>query len=580
MFKYIVKRLAPHRAELLIAVISLCIFTFLGMLLPLLLRRLIDEVIPGQQSHILVVLLLGMVLIYAMREIFFYLSHYITYKMSQDILNELRKEVFSHLQKLTLRFYENMRTGILISSLINDIQKVQSMISLGIIQICCNGLQATFITIYLFYLNWQLAVCTLMVLPILGYSFYRSKNRLDISQKQSSELVSEVSANLSEVLNGVKVVKAIGSQQRETQRFYSLFDNMSTVTLDINKQGILLWIVVDSLAAFGIMLCLGVGTMFIWQGKMTLGGFVSFYAYVGMAFMPIVTLCNLAGIMSEGYAGMSRLMKLLEEQPDFQEGLQKLPNKTKGHIQFKNVSFSYEPGRYIFKDFNLEIKPGESVAFVGSSGCGKSTLASLLLRFYDTGSGTISLDGQNIRELTDDSFREHIGVVLQEPFLFSGTIAENISYGKQNVKREEIEQAARSANAHDFILQLPKQYETQIGERGVLLSGGQKQRLAIARTLLKAPSVLILDEATSALDNESEKEVQKAIDGLKNEQTTIMIAHRLSTIKNVDRIIVLEKGEIVEQGTHDLLMQLGGRYYDLYMLSLNTNKDEILAKAS
>ncbi len=566
MFLELWMRIRPYRVQLVLSFFCLICFTILGMLLPLVLKEIIDDIIPSGNKQLLVLLLSGMFVIFLLRQVFNYISHSLVHKLSQDVLCSFRKEVFSHVQNLTLTFHENYRTGKLISNLINDIQRMQAMINQGIIALLVNSFSTIFILGYIFYLNWQLASLSVLVLPLYFYNFYKSQIALKGSQKKFSELTSEVSANLSEVLSGIRVIKSLARQEVENERFSREFDTIAETALGIKKRSVLCGICGDSISAIGLILTLFAGTYFVWRGSMSIGEFVSFYTYVGMAFGPLIALGNLAPVFSEGVAGMSRLMNLLHQKPEKTDG-DKVPKKlANGRICFEHVSFAYNDS-WVVEDFNLEIESGQTVAFVGASGSGKSTLANLLLRFYEVGKGSIKVDDVDIRTLNDDYFRDQIGVVMQEPLLFSGSISENIAYGKPNATQADIEAAAKIANAHEFISEMDAGYATEIGEKGLKLSGGQKQRIAIARTLLRKPKVLILDEATSALDNASEFEVQKALNQLHNKQTTLVIAHRLTTIKNADVIVVMDKGKILEKGTHDELYQNKGAYFEL--LNLN-----------
>ena len=571
MFSELWRRIRPYKKQLLTSVAALVCFTLLGMLLPMVLKMIIDDIIPAGDKNVLILLLGGMLVIFALRQLFNFISHTLVHNLCQDLLSNFRKDVFAHMQMLSLTFHENYRTGKLISNLINDIQRLQAMINQGIIQLLVNSFSTIFIVSYIFYLNWQLATVSLLVLPFYFYNFFKSQMSLKHKQKKLSELTSEVSANLSEVLSGIRVVKSLARQNTENERFSKDFDHIASTSMGIKKRSIICGICGDSISAIGLILTLFTGTIFVWDGSLSIGEFVSFYTYVGMAFVPLIALGNLAPVFSEGYAGLSRLVNILNHKPEKSKGEKVLAKQMSGRIRFEKVSFAYSSS-WVVDGFDLVIDPGQTVAFVGASGSGKSTLANLLLRFYEVGKGKISIDGIDIRMLNESYFRDQIGVVMQEPLLFSGSIMENIAYGKSESSEADIIEAAKLANADDFINQLEDGYQTEIGEKGLKLSGGQKQRIAIARTLLRKPKVLILDEATAALDNASEYEVQKALNSLQNKQTTIIIAHRLSTIKDADQIVVMDKGKILEKGKHEELVQNQGAYYDL----LNMSESKVL----
>jgi ABC-type multidrug transport system fused ATPase/permease subunit len=420
--------------------------------------------------------------------------------------------------------------------------------------------------ITLFAINWKLAILCLSVTPFHFLNFLHFKKKILNTSEKRREKVSEISGNLAEILNGTKLVKSFAKEKWESKIFTADIRKLLYMNMTINMQGLYCAIIADIFLVLGITLALGGGVYFIITNQMTLGEFIQFNAYLQSLFPQITALSGLSQTIAHGTTSANRISNLLSEEVDVKDNAKPIhKDHLKGDIVFKDVIFTME-GRTIINKLNLTIKKGESIALVGPSGSGKSTLANLLMRFYDIDSGSVSIDGTDISKIKTSFLRRNMGVVQQEAFLFSGTIRENILYGKENATEDELITAAKKADIHDHIMSLPDGYESRTGENGVNLSGGQKQRLSIARTLLHDPDILILDEATSALDNHSEKAVQKALVNLTKNRTTITIAHRLSTIVNVDRIIVMKNGEILEIGSHNELIKQAGLYKEMYHL--------------
>jgi len=563
--KYFTKLLKPYRNIIISGILSLVIFANLGLVLPWMLKIVIDRVLGASDMSLLYAIIGAIILIYAMRSVFFYVSHYLIFYISQRIMFDVRKKLFKHLQSLSLRFYTEYRTGKLISNIITDVARLEQMIFASIANIAVNTFTILFIMCMLFLMNSKLALICFIVLPLQFFNFLYFKKKITKENLDLSEKMSEISANLSETINGVKVVKSFAKERSENRSFVSHLMPVMDLTINLNMKGVYCWILAEIISILCIIFVITAGGIMVMGGKMTIGEFVAFYTYLGMLLNPIIQLSGLSTVISNGLAGASRIMNLLNTIPEIVEKENPIYlNNVSGLINFKDVNFGYN-GKKVIKDFSLTIKPGQKVAFVGPSGSGKSTVANLILRFYDVNKGGITVDGMDIRDLAIESYREKIGVVLQEPFLFSGTISENIAYAKKDAAKEEILVAAKMANVEEFVSKLEKGYETEIGENGTMLSGGQKQRIAIARAILNNPKILILDEATSALDTVSEFLVQDALDNLMKQRTTIIIAHRLSTIKNADIIVVMENGEIKQQGSHSDLIKTEGPYKKLYL---------------
>lgn len=581
----------PYKWLILSATIALLVYASTMLTLPWVMKVVIDDIIPknisdysikslGQNIYneklVLLGLLIGVyILVYAIRMIFFYISHYLTYYVSQKILFDIRKKLFQHLQKLSISFYHRYRTGKLISNVISDVATLQEMISTTMVTVAVNVVLIFLYIVTLFTINWKLSLICLIVTPFHFMNFLHFKKKILNSSEKRREKVSEISGNLAEILNGTKLVKSFAKEKWESKIFTSDIRQLLYMNMTISMQGLYCAIIADIFLVIGITLALGVGGYFILNNQMTLGEFIQFNAYLQSLFPQITALSGLSQTIAHGTTSANRISNLLSQEVDVKDSNDPIhTDHLKGDIVFKDVVFKIED-RTIINKLNLTIKKGESIALVGPSGSGKSTMANLLMRFYDINSGMITIDGVDISRIKISCLRRNMGVVQQEAFLFSGTIRENILYGKENATQEELVSAAKKADIHEHILSLPDGYESLTGENGVNLSGGQKQRLSIARTLLHDPDILILDEATSALDNHSEKAVQKALEILMQNRTTITIAHRLSTIVNVDRIIVMKNGEIKEMGSHQELIKKGGLYYEMYQLSQQQQEGEL-----
>ncbi|MDR0931454.1 MAG: ABC transporter ATP-binding protein/permease [Victivallales bacterium] len=574
-FKELYRFIKPYQTILGVAAVFHSVCTVLALLMPLMLKVVIDKALSGTDLSLLYVLLAGMLLLCWTRAFFYYTCNYLTYYPIHRILLDLRVKLFKHLQSLSLRFYQEYRTGKLISNILTDVAALQAMFSTVIVGIASNMFAIIFTVIILVVLSPTLSLICLVVLPLVYLVFSHFRKVLRILSMRLREHMSEVSANLAEVINGVKVVKSFGKERFENRNFMERMKPTFDMSLSLSMRGFMQSIVMDQISNYTLISVLGFGGYLVSQGKMTLGELVAFYTYMNMLFGPLMMLTNFAPTISEGAVSAERLSMLMSSVPEIKErehAIHLYP--AKGQVNFESVSFGYAPDRMVLHDFTLAVEPGLKIALVGPSGSGKSTIASLLMRFFDVTSGRILLDGIDIRDLALDSLHHNIGIVLQESFLFSGTIEENIRYGKQETTFEEIIAAAKMANAYDFIRELPLGFKSEVGENGVSLSGGQKQRIAIARTVLHNPAVLILDEATSALDTVSESVVQQALDKLMANRTTIIIAHRLSTVRNADLIIVLKDGRIAQRGRHEELLDQDGPYRQLYAMQLKSSNEQ------
>ena len=495
-----------------------------------------------------------------------YQGHAMGAKMERD----MRQELFDHYQKLSFSFYDEQKTGQLMNRLTNDTFWLGELYHHGPEDIVIASLKFFGTFVILLSINVPLTLIVFLFLPVMAvYAFFFNK-RMNRALRTTKDRIGDINAQAEDTLAGMRVVKSLTNESVETGKFAVANDRFLESRKNGYKSEAYLY---AGLIAFTQLLTVAVivfGGAGIVRGSLDLADLVTYLLYIGLLIEPIRTALNFTVLYQEGITGFDRLVEMLEVRPDIEDA----PDATelsyvRGDIAFSRVSFRYREGlEHVLKDLSLDINAGEYVALVGPSGVGKTTLCSLIPRFYEVDEGTILLDGHDIRTVSLRSLRSNIGVVQQDVYLFAGTVADNIRYGKLDAAQDEIISAAKSANAHDFIMALPNGYDTDIGQRGVKLSGGQKQRLSIARVFLKNPPVIIFDEATSSLDNESERAVQEALETLSRKRTTIVIAHRLSTVRNADRIIVLTESGIAEQGNHDALMGSGGVYARLHEMQL------------
>lgn len=512
-------------------------------------------------------IMLALVTIYTACHAFIdYQGHMMGPLMERDMRNEL----FEHYQKLSFKFYDEHKTGQLMTRISNDTFDLAELYHHGPEDIVISLLNFIGAFVILSMINVKLALIAFLFIPVMGiYGFYFSK-KMYAALRKSSDKVGDINAQVEDSLAGIRVVKSFTNEEVEKRKFAYENDRFVESRKKGYKAEAYFY---DGLIAFTQLLTITVvimGAVSIVKGSLDLADLLTFLLYIVILIEPIQRLGNFTRLYQEGVTGFNRFMEVLEVEPDIQDA----PNASdlthvQGEIEFKNVSFRYkEDYDHVLKNLSLKINVGEYVALVGPSGVGKTTLCSLIPRFYEVSAGKISIDGQDIKGIKARSLRKSIGLVQQDVYLFAGTVLENIRYGKIDATEEEIVMAAKQANAHDFIMALPKGYSTDIGQRGVKLSGGQKQRLSIARAFLKNPPILIFDEATSSLDNESERAVQNSLERLIKNRTTLVIAHRLSTIRNAKRILVLTDNGIEEQGTHEELITLNGTYANLYNMQL------------
>lgn len=563
----------PYWGWLLADLACALIVSVTTLLLPLCARYITKDVLEGNmpnalsQIYLMGGVMLGLLVLHLVCQSFVdYQGHMMGAMMERD----LRAELFEHYQRLSFHFYDEQRTGQLMTRITNDSFDLSELYHHGPEDIVISLLNFVGAFVIMVNINARLALMIFLFLPVMAIYAYYLNIRLKRSYRQSKDRIGDINAQVEDTLAGIRTVKSFTNEGVEEQKFMYANNRFVESRRDVYRSEMYYY---SGLIAFTQLLTIAViifGAVSIVNGSLDLPDLLTFLLYVGILIEPIRRFANFTRLYQEGISGFERIMELLEVQPDIQDrgGAVELA-QVQGNVEFQDVSFTYqEDNGYVLKNISLQIKAGEYVALVGASGVGKTTLCSLIPRFYDVTAGRILLDGQDIRTVSLRSLRRNIGVVQQDVYLFAGTVADNIRYGKLDATREEIVAAAKQAKAHEFIMALPDGYETDIGQRGVKLSGGQKQRLSIARTFLKDPPVLIFDEATSALDNESEGAIQTSLEKLTNNRTTLVIAHRLSTIRNARRIIVLTGNGIGEQGTHEELMALGGVYANLYNMQL------------
>ena len=556
---------APYKKRTILSVFALLLATATALAPPFLSKYAVDYGIKEQDlkalSWIVAFFLLAGLANWGMS----YLQTYLTGWVGERILADLRNKLFDHLQQLSLGFYERNRAGVIISRLTNDVEALDQLVTDGVTSLVQNTLTLVGTAILLFILDWKLALATLAVIPLMAVATVIFRVRSTRAYRAVRERLGLVTATLAEDIAGMRMVQAFTREQQNIENFRGVADryresNMQTVVLNG-------WYFpfVDLLSSIALAVVLGYGGHLYFQGAVTLGTLFAFMLYVQNFFDPVQQLSQLYNTFLSATAALDKIMDVLEEEPTVLDDADanELP-QAHGHVRFENVRFSYVTGPEVLHGLDLDVPSGTTVALVGHTGAGKSTIAKLLARFYDPTAGRITIDGYDLREVTQDSLRHQLGIVPQEGFLFAGTVTENIAFGRPDAKPDEVVRAAQAVGAHDFIMRLEDGYETHLQERGGRLSLGQRQLIALARALLADPRILILDEATSSVDIGTERKIEQALRLLLAGRTAFIIAHRLSTIRDADLIVVLEHGLIVEQGSHDELMERRGLYTSLY----------------
>ncbi|SNZ17063.1 ATP-binding cassette, subfamily B [Terribacillus aidingensis] len=555
----------PYKRLFLLDFGSAVFVALLELAFPIGVNMMVDRLLPTENWNWIVTACILLFIVYGLSTVTQYIVTYWGHKLGINIERDMRKQLFEHIQKLSFRFFDNTKVGNLISRLTNDLFMIGEMAHHGPEDLFIALMTIVGALIIMFFINWPLALMTMLVVPILFWIVLYCNKKMTEASRRMNEDTADFSARIENTVGGIRVVQAFTNEAHEEDRFkvnnerYRLTKLLSYKIMALNLS--VTYMLMRFIAVFQLV----AGAWFIIQDKMSYGDLVAFILLTNVFFQPIQKIGAIIELYPKGIAGFQRYMDIMRLDPDVKDS----PNAREvsslsGHICYDNVSFGYKQDSMILKDISFSINAGETVAFVGPSGAGKSTICSLLPRFYELNDGNITIDNVPIKDMTLSSLRSQIGIVQQDVYLFGGTIRENIAYGKLDATDEEIDDAVRRAQLTDFLSELPDGLDTVIGERGVMISGGQKQRISIARVFLKNPPILILDEATSALDTETEVKIQEALEELSEGRTTLVIAHRLATIKHADKIIMVTKQGITEEGKHSELLNRDGAYRRLY----------------
>ena len=569
MFKRFLSYYKPHKLIFTLDMLASLIMSMIGIIYPIITRYMLNELFPDNNYRMLVILGVALLLLYVVRMLLQFFIQYYGHVMGVRMQAQMRSDMFNHLQKLPYKFYDDNETGKIMSRMTSDLMDISELAHHGPENIIITSISIVLSFIYLCTINVYLTLILFICVPILVVITFVLRRRMRAAFKKSRQSVAEINAALESSISGIRVTKAFGNSKKESEKFeignekfvqarreaYKAMGQFHSTTSFVTDVFNVILLIAGGLFLFG-MLDLGQDMQF--------GDYSAFVVSIGVFISPVLTLINFMEQFQNGATGFERFIEIMDTEPEKDHPGATDAGVLEGEIEFKNVTHAYDGCKEVIKGISMRIGKGKKFALVGPSGGGKTTICHLIPAFYDVSGGDILIDGRSITSMTRESLRRNIGIVQQDIYLFNASIEDNILYGRLDATHEEVVEAAKRANIHDYIMSMPDGYDTQIGERGVKLSGGQKQRISIARVFLKNPPILILDEATSALDNATEILIQDALDELCAGRTTIVVAHRLSTIKNADEIAVISDGEIKEQGSHDELIALGGTYAALY----------------
>ena len=573
LYRRLLGFLMPYKGRLVISIVCMVILAACTAAMAWLLKPVLDQALSGSSDTLIYLIPLFVIVLYAVKGVAYYGQAYLMGYIGQRVIFDLRNLLYERLAFQSLSFFVHRKTGELLARLSYDVTLVQAAVSTAVTALMRDAISIVFLLAVIFIQDWMLALIALLVFPLVVYPIARFGKKMRHATLDGQAAMGDLTSLLEETVGGIRVVKAFGMESYECGRFRTFTSEFLKHQLRVMRVHALSFPIMELLAGFGIAGVLLYGGLRVAAGETTAGTLVSFLAAAIMLYEPVKRLSRANNDIQQGLAASERVFEVLDEPiavTDAEHAVD-LPPFTKT-LRFEHVNLQY-PGtdRTVLQDVHFSVQSGEVVALVGSSGAGKTSLVNLVPRFMDVTSGQVLIDGMDVREVTQQSLRSQLALVTQEIILFNDTVMSNIAYGLDGIDAGRVEEIAKAANAHEFIMKLPQGYDTMVGERGVVLSGGQRQRLSLARALLKDAPILILDEATSALDTESERLVQQAIDKLMQGRTVLVIAHRLSTVRHADRIVVLDEGRIVQMGRHDELLAAGGRYAELYHMQFEVN---------
>lgn len=566
MLKRFLKYYKPHMKLFVLDMLSAVVFSAIGVIYPVVTRTMLNDLIPNRKYRMILFAGILLLLLYAVRFALKYITTCYGHIMGVRIQADMRRDLFAHLEKLPFSFFDEHETGKIMSRMTTDLFETAELAHHGPENIIISFISLAFAFIYLSMINLHLTLIIFLCVPVLLYVMIRLKGRQKAAYKHSREAIAGVNASIESSISGIRVTKAFGNSEKEEEKFEE--SNREFVAAsDEQYRAMAVYFSSSGFVTdiFNVVVLIA-GGLFMYDGKITFADYSAFIVSINLFLNPITILINFMEQYYSGVSGFERFCEIMDVNPEIENPETEEIGLLAGKIEFRDVSYRYETGDEVLEHISLDIEPGTTFALVGPSGGGKTTICHLIPRFYNIESGSVLIDSRDIKRMTLGSLRRNIGIVQQDMYLFNSSFRDNILYGKLDASEDEVIEAAKKANIHDYIMSLPHGYDTVVGERGVKLSGGQKQRLCIARVFLRNPPILILDEATSALDNATEIYIQQALDELCKGRTTIVVAHRLSTIRNADRIAVVDGGKIVEQGTHEELLSGNGEYSKLYNL--------------